>query len=95
MANPENVKIPYHTFKQMLAICEEMKYVIDIHQLKFGYYSDLEDVMTVLENKRHSLELRQSYSKLASANKGDDENAQIDARIEYLKKRGPKTYGSP
>ena len=95
MANPESVKIPYQTFKQMLAICEEMKYVIDIHQLNFGYYSDLEDVLTVLEDKRHSLELRQSYSKLAAANKSGSEDEQINARIEYLKKRGPSSPRVP
>jgi hypothetical protein len=89
MANPESVKIPYQTFKQMLVICEEMKYVIDIHQLKFGYYSDLEDVLSVLEDKRDSLELRRAYSKLAAANKNGSEDEQFNARIEYLKKRGP------
>ena len=94
MANPESVKIPYQTFKQMLAICEEMKYVLDAHQINFGYYSDLEDVIGVLEKKKESLELRQSYSRLAAANKGDDENEQIIARVEYLKKRGPQQSGS-
>lgn len=92
MDNPENVKIPFHTFKQMLAICEEMKFVIDANQLNFGYYSDLEDVLTVLENKRHSLEVRQAYGKLVEVNKGGSEEEQINARVEYLKKRGPRPF---
>jgi len=90
MANPENVKIPYRTFKQMIAVCKEMKYTIDVNQLKFGYYSDLEDILMILENKEHSLETRQSYSKLAAANKSGSEDEQISARVEYLKKRGPR-----
>jgi len=78
----------------MIAICEEMKYVIDAHQLKFGYYSDLEDIMAILEKKRHSLEVRQSYSKLVAVNKTGSEEEQINARVEYLKKRGPRPFGS-
>ena len=90
MPDPGSVQIPYQTFKQMIAICEEMKYLIDVHNLNFGYYSDLEDVLNVLEAKKHKLELRQSYGKLAAVNKGTDEEKKHQARIEYLRKRGAR-----
>jgi len=90
MANPSNVQIPYETFKQMMAVCEDMKYLIDIHELNFGYYSDLEDILAVLKDKEHKLEIRGTYGKLIAANKGEGEDIKDETRIEYLKKRGSR-----
>jgi len=91
MANTENVQIPYRTFKQMIAVCEDMKCLIDMHELNFGYYSDLEDIINVLEDKKHKLELRTAYGKYASVSKDGSEAEKFEARIEYLKKRGPRS----
>jgi len=90
MANPSNVQIPYEAFKQMIAVCEDMKYLIDIHELNFGYYSDLEDILAVLKDKERKLEIRRAYGKLIAANKGEDEDVKDETRIEYLKKKGPR-----
>ena len=88
MPTPKNVQIPYQTFETMLKVCEEAKMLVEIHNINFGYYEDLRDVLQVLEAKRDSLELRQLYGNLIDANKRNDRDRQDDARIEYLKKRG-------
>jgi hypothetical protein len=88
MATPKNIQIPYQTLGKLIKICEEMKYTIGINNINFGFYTDLEDVLSVLHAKQESIELREAYGKLASANKGNDEDKKHDARMEYLKKRG-------
>jgi len=90
MAAPKNVQIPYDKFLQMIKLCEEMRDTILFHSVPFDYYSDLEDVMIMLYSKQAALIRRDAYGKLAAANKTDDEAAQIEARIEYLKLRGPR-----
>lgn len=86
---PKNIQIPYNTFTQMTKLCHEIKELIHLNSLEFDYYSDLEDVLSVLDAKHEAQNRRQTYGQLAAANKGDDEDKKTAARIEYLKqKRG-------
>jgi len=90
MSTPKSIQIPYSAFAQLIKICEEMKIAIDIYSINFGYYSDLEDVLRLLHTKQMALERRNAYSKLVVANKEGSLDEQIEARINYLSKRGPK-----
>ena len=92
MPAPKNVQIPYSSFLQMVKLCEEMKAAIHINSLRFDYYSDLEDVLSVLYSKQAALERREAYGKLITANSEGDEDSQTEARINYLNKRGPRKY---
>ncbi|MDR2166801.1 MAG: hypothetical protein LBE35_02985 [Clostridiales bacterium] len=86
----KNVQIPVNSFKQLIKLCEEMKEAILINGIRFDYYSDLEDMLSMLYSKQTSLERRQAYGKFIAANKSGDEVKQTEARIEYLQRRGPK-----
>jgi hypothetical protein len=85
---PKNIQLPQETFEQLIKVCKEIKHLVDIHSLDFGYYGELEDVLEVLLDKKHKQEARQAYGGLVEARKSGSEEEGDLARLEYLKRRG-------
>jgi len=83
MATPKNVQIPYELF---MAIIDVLEYV-DASKYADDFQSLFDAVLEELKTKKKRLELREDYSRLIEANKSGDEDKQLEARIEYFKKR--------
>lgn len=83
MDKPKNVQIPLDLFNQLL---DAMEYI----DLK-GYAPDFRDrfdsILWALQEKKKKMDLRDDYARLIVANKTGNEEAQDEARIEYLKNK--------
>jgi len=88
MAEPKNIQIPYTLFKSLLEVLE----YIDISNYAEDFQSLYNGVLEGLQDKKKRIELREVYGKLAAANKTEDEDAQTEARIEYLRKKNNPFY---
>ena len=75
----KNVMIPHALFMRIVDLLEYWD-IPERHDLRFEYC----DILWALKVKIQRLELHEAYSKIASA---VDDDARIDARIEYLRKR--------
>ena len=85
MPNPKNIQIPYLTFKRLLEALEQ----IDLLNLDEILQNDLRDILDVLRAKQTSIDTRNAYSELIKSHSSENEEDLHEARIEYLKKRGP------
>ena len=83
MSQPKNVQIPYETFMALIEMLEYMDTSI--------FAEDFKELFNILlgelQTKKKRLELREDYGRLIAANKTGDEDKQLEARIEYFKKR--------
>ena len=75
----KNVMVSHALFMRVVDLLESWD-IPERHELRFEYC----DILRALNVKIQRLELHEAYSKIASAS---DEDARIDARIEYLRKR--------
>ena len=83
MAEPKNVQISYALFKSLLDVFE----YIDVSKYDVVFQEMYNGVLEDLQEKKRRMDLRETYGKLAAANKTDNEDAQIEARIKYLQKK--------
>ena len=81
MSKPENVKIPLALFKRVIYLLECWDVTDDYDEV---VQSDYHDVMTALQKKKQSLELRVDYAKIVNAL--DDDSRDL-ARISYLQRK--------
>ena len=75
----KNVMMPHALFMRIVDLLESWD-TPERHELRFEY----RDILRELKVKAQRLELHEAYSKIVSAS---DEDAKIDARIDYLRKR--------
>lgn len=85
---PKNVQIPYAVFSKTIDFLD----LIDISEYNQHIQEEYFDVIFALAAKQRSIELRDAYSRLASAENDDDRH---EARMRYLFERGPKTRTPP
>lgn len=83
MTAPNNIQIPYILFERVLEVLGQ----IDASEYTEDFQCLYNRVLAELRDKQLRIELRDAYGRLAAANKTGDEDAQIEARIEYLKQR--------
>ena len=83
----KNVMVSHALFMRVVDLLESWD-IPERHELRFEYC----DILSALKVKIQRLELHEAYSKIVSAS---DEDARIDARIEYLRKRACIGGGTP
>ena len=75
----KNVMVSHALFMRVVDLLESWD-IPERHELRFEYC----DILWALKVKIQRLELHEAYSKIVSAS---DDDARVDARIEYLRKR--------
>lgn len=81
--NPKNIQIPYELFKRLLNVLNDL----EVSNYDEPFKNEFKAVLQALKAKNESLDRRQAYSQLISASKSGDIDQQLDARLEYLKKK--------
>lgn len=80
---PKNIQLPYDLFLSLLYIMEH----INTDMFDESFKMQFDDAFYSLKSKQNSIEKREAYKGLIGANKFGDEDAQNNARAEYLRKK--------
>lgn len=83
MSETKNVQIPYEIFMQLYDIVD----YIDISNYDESIKTEFENIVDFLREKKKSMEKRELYKNLVSANKLGNEDEQFNSRIKYLAKK--------
>lgn len=83
MSETKNVQIPYEIFMQLYDIVD----YIDISNYDESIKTEFENIVDFLREKKKSMEKRELYKNLVSANKSGNEDEQFNSRIKYLAKK--------
>lgn len=83
MSETKNVQIPYEIFMQLYDIVD----YIDISNYDDSIKIEFENIVNFLREKKKSMEKRELYKNLVSANKLGNEDEQFNSRIKYLAKK--------
>lgn len=83
MSEPKNIQIPYEIFMQLSDIMD----YIDISNYDESIKTEFENIADFLREKKKSMEKRELYKNLVSANKSGNEDDQFSSRIKYLAKK--------
>lgn len=83
MSERKNIQIPYEIFMQLSDIMD----YIDISNYDESIKTEFENIADFLREKKKSMEKRELYKNLVSANKSGNEDDQFSSRIKYLAKK--------
>lgn len=83
MQEPKNIQMPYEIFMQLSDVMD----YIDVSNYDESIKTEFENIANFLREKKKSMEKRELYKNLVSANKSGNEDDQFSSRIKYLAKK--------